>query len=155
MTLRDRLLPLVARARRIPADLGLRTITVSLVTVTGDGALHKTGTTETTTTLVITPTPKVRKLSPERGAWFAGGAEVGAGSPGGLAVYEIGPFTPEHAAGGHSVATLLRDASSRKRALWKLEGDGFAAGGEYFAEPAVDPTRPFRTTVTVVRTKQP
>lgn len=159
MTLRDRLLPAVNRIRGLRGRFGLTTITVKLLKRTWTGDINTTGATSGDDIVLMSPQPKVRKASEEVSLFYgAGPADRVAGSPT-LDVYEIGPITPAHTAGGYSVLNLLRDVNptAARQCLLTLAGDGIgdtATTDVLFELVKVDASTPLHTTIIVRQAAQ-
>ncbi len=132
MTLRDDLLPTVETVRQIPADLGFRSIRVWVRSQTRTAAFGLAGTVTNTDT-EITPRPRVAR-DPELEGFY--GAALGPLADGRSMrrVFRVGPITPDHAAGGRSIAELLGvTATDSARPLLMLADDD--ATGELGTTP--------------------
>jgi hypothetical protein len=100
MTLADSLKPLVSSIRAIPAQLGLRPYSASIVTGINLGA-HTGDQVGAYEEIPITESggvpPRIRQLSDEELAL----ANLGAG------LWKVGPFTPDFTTGGTAIADML------------------------------------------------
>jgi hypothetical protein len=140
--------------RRAAESAGARPTAVSVVVETYSGTTGLAGTTlVSTSTLVLSPRPKVSTVR-EGSGYFGGGP--GAASSGRLVagVYTIGPITLTAPGGGYSVAQVAPPSGASKAVYYLLAGDDFASGGERFDLLEVDASRPHQVTLTVQRTAQ-
>lgn len=106
MTLRTSLLRAVNAARRVPQNLGLRTIRVWIRSSERALPALIAGGSTTNTDVELDPRPAVRELDTVDASYW--GAEA-AGLASGFAqseIYEIGPITPDYGAGGYSWGDL-------------------------------------------------
>lgn len=159
MALADRFRYIAQRGREFAAALAQRPVTVTVRVEQHSGALGVQGTTlSSTTDTVITPAPKVRKLSAEPASWYGGGAAAQATGQLDADVYEIGPITRDWtvgaASGGYTIAQLAPTGGTTKRVLIILSGDGFPVGGEAFEIVSTDEHRPQSIRLVVKRTRQ-
>jgi hypothetical protein len=129
MSLRDSLLALADSVRSIPATLGLRTIRVWIRSSTCTKAALIAGGSTANTDVEITPRPAVVEQDAVDASYW--GAEA-AGLVQGQSltdIYQIGPITPDFAAGGYALGDLLPIRSTPTSASRILLADE-AAGGK-------------------------
>lgn len=140
--------------RRAAERAGVRSTAVSVVVETWSGPLGMaTSTLLSTSTLVLSPRPKVTPAT-ERGGYFGGGNTAVSGGRLIAGTYRVGPITLACATGGYTVEQLAPSGAAAKRIYYLLEGDEFTSGGERFELVDVDASRPHQATLTVERTAQ-
>lgn len=154
----DRFRRAADRGRRAAARPGVeqRPVTVTIRVQVYSGAIGAQGVTlSSTTDLVLSPSPKVEKLTAENAAWYGGGAASAATGALKLDVYRVGPVTKAFAGGGYTLAQLTPAGGFDRRSLVILSGEGFPDGGEVFEVVDTDEhTHPQSIYLTVRRTKQ-
>jgi hypothetical protein len=134
--------------RRAAEAAGVRSVSVSVVTETWSGPTQVS-----TSTLVLSPRPKVVPAGEEPG-YFGGGNSAISGGRLVAGTYRIGPITLATTGGGYTVAQVAPDGASNKRIYYFLSGDEFSDSGERFELTDVDASRPHQVTLTVRRTAQ-
>lgn len=161
MTLRASLLRAVNAARKIPQQLGVRTVRVWIrSSVRTLPALIPGGST-TNIDVELDPRPAVRELDSVDPSYW--GAEA-AGLTSGVAfadLYEIGPITPEHGSGGYSwdelrpLTTTTTDTTRIVLADVEAGGKLGTTGVEFelVAAKGQDKGRAFRWMLLVRRTR--
>ncbi len=140
--------------RRAAERVGARPTTVSVVVATYSGPVGVTGSTlASTSTTVLSPSPRVRSGGGAAG-YFGGG--TAAASAGVLmeGQYVVGPITLDYAGGGYTQAQLCPAAGEDRVVYYLLEGDEFSPGGERFRLVDADATRPHQMTLVLERTAQ-
>ena len=140
--------------RRAAEAAGVRSVSVSVVTETWSGPTQvSTSSLVSTSTLVLSPRPKVVPAGEEPG-YFGGGNSAISGGRLIAGTYRIGPITLATTGGGYTVAQVAPDGASNKRVYYFLSGDEFSDSGERFELTDVDAARPHQVTLTVRRTAQ-
>lgn len=140
--------------RRAAERTGVRSVSVSVITETWSGPTQvSTSTLASTSTLVLSPRPKVVPAGEEAG-YFGGGNSAISGGRLIAGSYRIGPITLACATGGYTVAQLSPPGASNLRIYYFLAGDEFSDAGERFELTDVDASRPHQVTLTVRRTAQ-
>jgi hypothetical protein len=140
--------------RRAAERTGVRSVSVSVITETWSGPTQvSTSTLASTSTLVLSPRPKVVPAGEEPG-YFGGGNSAISGGRLIAGTYRIGPITLATTGGGYTVDQLSPPGASNTRIYYFLAGDEFSDGGERFELTDVDASRPHQVTLTVRRTAQ-
>lgn len=140
--------------RRAAERTGVRSVSVSVITETWSGPTQvSTSTLASTSTLVLSPRPKVVPAGEEPG-YFGGGNSAISGGRLVAGTYRIGPITLATTGGGYTVDQLSPPGASNTRIYYFLAGDEFSDGGERFELLDVDAARPHQVTLTVRRTAQ-
>jgi hypothetical protein len=140
--------------RRAAERTGVRSVSVSVITETWSGPTQvSTSTLASTSTLVLSPRPKVVPAGEEPG-YFGGGNSAISGGRLVAGTYRIGPITLATTGGGYTVDQLSPPGASNTRIYYFLAGDEFSDGGERFELTDVDAARPHQVTLTVRRTAQ-
>ena len=140
--------------RRAAERTGVRSVSVSVITETWSGPTQvSTSTLVNTSTLVLSPRPKVVPAGEEPG-YFGGGNSAISGGRLVAGTYRIGPITLATTGGGYTVDQLSPPGASNTRIYYFLAGDEFSDGGERFELTDVDAARPHQVTLTVRRTAQ-
>jgi len=140
--------------RRAAERSGVRSVSVSVIVETWSGPTQvSTSTLMSTSTLVLSPRPKVVPAGEEAG-YFGGGNSAISGGRLIAGTYRIGPITLATTGGGYTVDQLSPPGASDTRIYYFLAGDEFSDGGERFELTDVDAARPHQVTLTVRRTAQ-
>ena len=140
--------------RRAAERSGVRSVSVSVIVETWSGPTQvSTSTLLSTSTLVLSPRPKVVPAGEEAG-YFGGGNSAISGGRLVAGTYRIGPITLATTGGGYTVDQLSPPGASDTRIYYFLAGDEFSDGGERFDLTDVDAARPHQVTLTVRRTAQ-
>ena len=140
--------------RRAAAAVGARPTTVSVVVVTYSGPVGVTGSTVvSTSTTVLSPSPRVRSGS-AASSYFGGGTAAASAGLLMAGQYLVGPITLDHPGGGYTQAQLCPVAGEDRVVYYLLEGDEFASGGERFRLVDAAATRPHQISLVVERTAQ-
>ena len=140
--------------RRAAERSGVRSVSVAVVVETWSGPTQvSTSTLLSTSTLVLSPRPKVVPAGEEAG-YFGGGNSAISGGRLVAGTYRIGPITLATTGGGYTVDQLSPPGASDTRIYYFLAGDEFSDGGERFELTDVDASRPHQVTLTVRRTAQ-
>jgi hypothetical protein len=140
--------------RRAAERTGVRSVSVSVITETWSGPTQvSTSTLASTSTLVLSPRPKVVPAGEEPG-YFGGGNSAISGGRLIAGTYRVGPITLATTGGGYTVDQLSPPGASNTRIYYFLAGDEFSDGGERFELTDVDASRPHQVTLTVRRTAQ-
>jgi len=140
--------------RRAAERSGVRSVSVSVIVETWSGPTQvSTSTLMSTSTLVLSPRPKVVPAGEEAG-YFGGGNSAISGGRLVAGTYRIGPITLATTGGGYTVDQLSPPGASDTRIYYFLAGDEFSDGGERFDLTDVDAARPHQVTLTVRRTAQ-
>lgn len=140
--------------RRAAERSGVRSVSVSVIVETWSGPTQvSTSTLMSTSTLVLSPRPKVSPAGEEAG-YFGGGNSAISGGRLVAGTYRIGPITLATTGGGYTVDQLSPPGASDTRIYYFLAGDEFSDGGERFELTDVDASRPHQVTLTVRRTAQ-
>lgn len=140
--------------RRAAEGAGVRSVAVSVVVESWSGPTQvATSTLVSTSTLVLSPRPKVVPAGEEAG-YFGGGNSAISGGRLTAGTYRIGPITLACSTGGYTVAQLSPPGASDTRIYYFLAGDEFSGAGERFELTDVDSSRPHQVTLTVRRTAQ-
>ena len=134
--------------RRAAEGAGVRSVSVAVILETWSGPTQVS-----TSTLVLSPRPKVVPAGEEAG-YFGGGNSAISGGRLIAGSYRIGPITLACATGGYTVAQLSPPGASNLRIYYFLAGDEFSGAGERFELTDVDSSRPHQVTITVRRTAQ-
>jgi len=140
--------------RKAAESAGARPTKVSVITKTYSAGIGFAGTTlVSTTTLVLSPRPKV--ISGASVSSYFGGGRA-AGSSGRLEAnqYLIGPITLSYPGGGYTTSQIVPLGSDRIEVSYLLEGPEFLDGGELFDLVSVDATRPHQVMIVVQRAPQ-
>ena len=141
--------------RKAVALLGLRTTTVTIRAETYAVDIADGVAPTTQTDIVVTPTPKVVKLSDDKASMYGANPAGLVNGHAILSTYEVGPITPAFYGGGMSLAQLLPGTRDTKhRTLFVLSGDDFAGGSEVCVVVRADATKPLRTMLVVQRAPQ-
>lgn len=128
MTLRDDLRAIAESVRAIPQEMGLRAIRVWIRAATRTKAALLPGGTTSNADVEIVPRPAVVQLETVDPSYW--GAEA-VGLTQGYAqseLFQIGPITPEHTAGGYSKDDLIPLTASTTQASRFLLADERAGG---------------------------
>ena len=140
--------------RRAAERSGVRSVSVSVIVETWSGPTQvSTSALMSTSTLVLSPRPKVVPAGEEAG-YFGGGNSAISGGRLVAGTYRIGPITLATTGGGYTVDQLSPPGASDTRIYYFLAGDEFSDGGERFDLTDVDAARPHQVTLTVRRTAQ-
>lgn len=114
MTVRDNVLVPLDAARGVIAGLGLRRYAVTVRTRTWSGGAPGAGT-ATNADRVLSPTPRVRAVSPREVAASGGTFEAGD--------YRIDKITPAYAGGGYTPSQLVPVPAGDQDVVVVLAGD--------------------------------
>lgn len=137
--------------------LGARTTRVTVVVEQYSGPTNLTATTLTSTTsVVLSPVPRVQRGTATEGYFGGGSAALSAGKVP-VGQYLIGPIALPYTAGGgggYSQAQLAPDGGPARRVYYLLEGEDLSPGGERFQLVSIDSSNPFATQLVVARTEQ-
>ena len=136
----DRLRLAADKGRKVAAKLGKRLWTVAVFTETWSPAIGARGATLTGTTSVpLSPAPKVTKLNEQLTSFYGGGFVQGANARLFLPVYRVGPITLPYVAGGSSggndLPGLAPSSSTTQRSCLVLSGPDLEVLSPYGGEP--------------------